>query len=72
MIIFFKSILKPSSWFTMFSMVTSTVKISDELSIFGILKFDKETGYFMDKPIAVISNQIASGLDDLKLDIFSS
>ena len=70
--VFFKSILKPASWFTMFSMVTSSVRISEELSIFGILKFDKDTGYFMDKPIAIVANQLSSGLDDLKTDLFSS
>jgi len=58
-VIFFKSILKPTSWFTMFSMVTSSVRISEELCIFGILKFDKNTGgYFMDKPIGIVANQL--------------
>jgi hypothetical protein len=38
----------------MFSIVTSSVTISDELSIFGLLKFDEQNGYYMDKPIAAV------------------
>lgn len=57
----------------MYTLYKSEIEIDDEISIFGILKFDKNSNaYFMDAPIAILKNEIGNGLESLKESIMYS
>jgi hypothetical protein len=49
----------------LYSVYTGSIKVNNEVSIYGLLKLDSESKlYFMDKPIAFFKNEIAKGMSD--------
>lgn len=46
--------------------LTTTVEEGDDLSVFGLLKFNESEGFFIDKPIAFMNENITQGLESLK------
>ena len=66
-LLYLKTVLAPSTWISFYSVWHTEIEVNDEISILGILRIDPETGvYFMDKPFAVLKNEVSSSLSDLQ------
>ena len=69
----FKCLLTESTWISMYSIWHTEINVNDEISILGILKFDADSNlYFMDKPIAVVKNDVSDGLESLQNELMKS
>ena len=66
-IVYLKAVLAPSTWISFYSIWHTEIEVNDEISILGILRVDPDTNiYFMDKPIAVLKNEVSNSLSDLQ------
>ena len=69
----FKCLITESTWISMYSIWHTEINVNDEISILGILKFDADSNlYFMDKPIAVVKNDVSDGLESLQNELMKS
>lgn len=53
--------------------MTSKIYVGDQLSIFGILRFDQNSNlYFLEQPIAVLKDSAMETIDKLKKSLFQT
>ena len=68
MVTYFRSFLSPATWASLYTIWHTEIEINDEISILGILKIDPDSNvFFMEKPIAILKNDVGNGLESLKL-----